>query len=424
MELSRNKFAFYILMAVVVVLLNPYTLRLPLINQLLGFFLAGFLPGFLFLKINGFKEMDVIDRMLYSLGISIFFIMFIGLLINTTFPLLGFRKPLHAITPLLILSILLLLALSYRSLDKERFLESRDGLITPQNIFLLLLPFIIIISTYIRNISGNGSLIIITILLISLIPVFVAFNKIPRESYPLAVFAVSISLLFHLSLISNYIFGWDIQREYYLTSLVINNGYWNSTTSDAYNGMLSVVILAPVLSIFCKINPIWIFKVIYPVIFSFVPLALYQFFKKQVDERIAFFAVFFFMSLFVFYTEMLALARQQIAELFLALILLVMADKKIKGMHKSLLFVIFSFSLVVSHYGLSYIFMLMLFLSFLLVLIIYSPRFINRIKATSKRLKINPHLFDEQYTRGNIIRYSFEAIFLTFALEWYMYVSD
>lgn len=426
MELSRNKFVFYILMAVVIVLLNPYTLRLPLINQVLGFFLAVFLPGFLFLNITCVKEIDGVDRMLYSLGISIVLLMFTGLLINTLYPFLGIKTPFKSIyIDLTFFTLLFALIFLYFIFGEDPFSSAFDlnKLLDPVNVFLFSIPFVTIIGVYLRNVYGITFLLIISLLIISLVPILVAFGKIKKGSYIIAVSVVSISLLFHTSLVTNYIWGWDIQREYYLANNVLKSGFWKTFLYDNCNGMLSVTVLAPLISILTDLNLVWVFKLIYPLIFSFVPVVLFRFFEEQGDSRVAFFATFFFMSLFVFYTEMLALARQQIAELFLALILLVMADKKIKGMHKSLLFVIFSFSLVVSHYGLSYIFMLMLFLSFLLVLIIYSPRFIKRIKSTSKRLKINSHLFDEKYTRGNIIRYSFAVLFFTFALAWYMYVS-
>lgn len=412
-------------MAIVVFLLNPYTLRLPLINQVMGFLLAGFLPGFLFLKITGFKEIDSIDRMLYSLGISIAFLMFMGFLINTLYPLLGIKTPFRWIyIDLTFFALLFALIFLYLLFGEDSFSTvDLNRLLDHVNLFLFSIPFLTIIGVYLRNVYGITLLLIISLLVVSLVPILVAFGKIKKGSYIIAVSVISISLLFHTSLVTNYIWGWDIQREYYLANNVLKSGLWKTFIYDNYNGMLSVTILAPLISLLTDLNLVWVFKVIYPLIFSFVPLVLFRFFEKQGDSKLAFFATFFFMSLFVFYTEMLALARQQIAELFLALILLVMVDKKIKGMHKSLLFVIFSFSLVVSHYGLSYIFMLMLFLSFLLVLIIYSPRFIKRIKSTSKRLEINPHLFDEQYTRGTIIRYSFAVLFFTFALAWYMYVS-
>ena len=62
-----------------------------------------------------------------------------------------------------------------------------------------------------------------------------------------------------------------------------------------------------------------IFKVIYPILFSFVVLGLYSVFKKQTTNKIAFMSCFLFISVFMFFLEMPYLARQEIGELFVVL---------------------------------------------------------------------------------------------------------
>lgn len=292
------------------------------------------------------------------------------------------------------------------------------------DILLLFIPFLSIVGAYLRNAYEINILLMFSIFMISLIPLFVVYDKIPRSSYPLAVFIISVSLLFHTSLVGDHVWGWDIQHEYYLSDLVIKHGIWDSSIPDNYNAMLSVVMIAPIFSIFCKISLVWVFKVIYPFIFAFVPLALYQFFKKQVDEKLAFFSTFFFMASGTFCTEMTQLARQQIAELFLALLLLVMVNEEITKKSKALFFIIFSFSLVVSHYGLSYIFMLMLFSSCFILVIVRSPlKFSEKLQLSEKFKGFYSHLKD-QYIKNDLIKTTFVFLFFTFALTWYMYVSS
>lgn len=73
------------------------------------------------------------------------------------------------------------------------------------------------------------------------------------------------------------------------------------------------------------------------------------------------------------------LNRQIVAELFFVLLLLVILNKTIKPFNRALLFVIFSFGLIVSHYGLSEI-----LLFFILVTFVYSYfRKISNSKITS-----------------------------------------
>ena len=67
------------------------------------------------------------------------------------------------------------------------------------------------------------------------------------------------------------------------------------------------------------------------------------------------------MSLFAFYLQMPTLARQELAEFFFVLILLLLFDtKEISPFNRKILLVLFSFSLIVSHYGLTYLFIIYL----------------------------------------------------------------
>ncbi|MGO9387056.1 MAG: hypothetical protein ACLPWD_03305, partial [Methanobacterium sp.] len=173
-----------------------------------------------------------------------------------------------------------------------------------------------------------------------------------------------------MSLITNYIWGWDINSEFFLANQVALNSFWNLNLSSNYNSMLSVVILAPVLSSYIRLNLVWILKIIYPILFSMVPLGLYYVYSKQTCPKIAFYGTFFFMLLFTFYTEMLSLARQQIAELFLVLLLMVLINDNLNKTKKSFLAVIFGLSIVISHYGLTYLMMIILILSVLILYLI------------------------------------------------------
>ena len=222
------------------------------------------------------------------------------------------------------------------------------------------------------NFYSTNVLQMVLLPIIALLPVVIVCTRFtPEKYYPYAVFSIAITLLYHTALISPYIWGWDIQYEYYLTNVVIQDAIWDFTAYDNCNAMLSLMTLAPTYSILLGMGLDWIFKIIYPFFFALVPLGLYAVFQRQTDDKISFLACFFFMSFYVFYTEMLTLARQEVAELFLALIILSMVDRGISGQQKSALFLILSASLVVSHYGLSYIFMLVVLLALTIAIVEY-----------------------------------------------------
>jgi uncharacterized membrane protein len=121
--------------------------------------------------------------------------------------------------------------------------------------------------------------------------------------------------------------------------------------------MLSITILPTFYANLLNLDPIILFKTVYPLIFALVPLCLYQLWQKYIGAKFALIAAFLFMAQQTFYSEMLGLNRQIVAELFFALLLLVILNKALKPASKAALFTIFSFGLVVSHYGLSEIFL-------------------------------------------------------------------
>ena len=106
-----------------------------------------------------------------------------------------------------------------------------------------------------------------------------------------------------------------------------------------YNGMLSVVALAPIYSLISSLDLVWVFKLVYPVIFALVPVGLYQIFRRQLNDKVAFLSCFFFMSFAPFYVQMTTLARQEVAELFFVLLILLLVSKEMNQGIQSALFI-------------------------------------------------------------------------------------
>ena len=329
---------------------------------------------------------------------------------NMIYPFFGISRPISTVSLMITMSMVVL-GLGYISYKRDRkfsdpgFIEVK-GILSPPALFLCLIPFLSIFGSYQVNFHQNNIILAFLIIVLSITVVLIGFNKfIPKKMYPLAVFVIAISLLYHRSLTSMYLCGWDIQFECYLCNLVKINSIWDATIPTTYNAMLSIVMLAPIFSDICGMRITWVFKIFYPLIFALVPLGLYRVFQKQTNDTIAFLSVFFFVSIYTFYSEMLALARQQIAELFLVLLVLLMIDKNIDRVKRTGVFVIFAFSLAVSHYGLSYIFMFSL-------IAVCSMFFLSiRREKQSNMAK-------------SIITPKFVVLYITFALTWYMYVSD
>ncbi|MFN3284467.1 MAG: hypothetical protein ACK40Q_09580, partial [Pseudothermotoga sp.] len=183
--------------------------------------------------------------------------------------------------------------------------------------------------------------ILLMIIAISLLFIIGVFSKrlLPSELYPFAILMIAIALIYHSSFISSYLvtFGSDVAVEHFVFKITQNTAYWGSPNPyfehigyGRIHSMLSVTILPTIYSSLLNIDSTWVFKSIFPLIFSFVPLGLYQIWKGYVGKKYAFISAFLFMSYETFYTEMLGLNRQMIAELFFVLLLLVIVNKKMK----------------------------------------------------------------------------------------------
>jgi uncharacterized membrane protein len=410
--------------------LDAIGIQLPIARQLVGFIYLTFVPGFILLRILKLHGIGNIETILYTVGLSIVTLMFTGAFMNAVFPSLGISGPIATVPLVVTISavILVLCIICYlrdRDFQDPNFIDLKN-ILSPSVLFLCLIPFLAIFGTYAANFYHINSMLLLTLALIAVIAALIGLDLfISTKMYPLAVLLFAISLVFHKSLISMYVWGWDINIELYLSRLVSMHSIWDPTIPITCNSMLSIVMLTPIYSIISDLSITWVFKIIYPFLFSLVPLGLYQVFQKQTDDKIAFVSCLFFISLGSFYIEMLILARQQIAELFLVLLILLMINKSINKLKRSFLMIIFSISLAVSHYGLSYIFMLCLILAWLMLVLAENKRIRklmnNYLPNFGKELSFNPNRLKSE---DRSINSAFVLLFITFTLTWYISLSD
>ena len=386
-------------------------INIPILREVIGFIYLVYIPGIIILRIFRLHKLSNIETLFYSVSISLATLMFLGLLINFSLPFLGIEGPLSFVPLLLSINLvtILMLILSY-FFDNEFIQPALRIQISSKHLFLLLPLFLSIFGTFLINYHDNNLGIIVMVLTIAIIILLVGFNKIDKSLYSFIVLILSVSLLLHNSLISNYISGFDIQREYFLTNLVIYNFKWENLPNLAsltdLNSILSITILPAYFYYICNINIVWIFKIIYPLIYSLVPLGLFELFKREFNSKIAFFSVIYFIVNYSFFYNMVQLMRQMIAEVFLVAIILLFLDQKMDKRFRSILLIIFLLSLTMSHYGTAPIFLAVLIGVFILQ---YLYNLYKRNKMESKIDTINL----------NIV-----LIFLTIVLIWYIYNNN
>ena len=339
---------------------------IPILRQIVGFLFLTFIPGILILRILRVHNVHIVESLLYSVGLSLAFIMAMGVVANFALPPLGILRPI-ALLPLLItttFAILLLCLFAYIR-DKDFRPSSQSGNRASQStwqsfrdnpapyLLAVLLPLLAIMGTSMINVYDSNIVIFVLLLTIAIIIGLVAFNKfIPPRVYPLMVFMMALALMYQTTLISDYLVGNDIHQERYWAWLVLENGFWNATAPFPMNSCLSIVVLAPVHSLFLNMDIIWLFKIIYPFLFALMPLALFRIFSLQIKPQYAFLSVVFFITLPMFTMDMVQLARQQVSELFFALVILLLVDRRLTMLQRTTLVIIFGCGVVVSYYGL------------------------------------------------------------------------
>jgi uncharacterized membrane protein len=392
--------------------LSALGLELPLFTPIVGFIYLTFVPGILILRALRLQKLTITETVVYSVGLSLSLCMLIGFLLNLTGPFIGISKPIASL-PLLTtmtVSVLILCGLSYRrdrTASSPVIIDTKKVNVrefaSPALFFLLLIPLVSILGAYLVNFYHNNILLLLLICVICIAVALISFNKfIPARLYPLTIFSIAVALLYHKTLISSYLTGWDIHLEYYFSQLTLMNSYWDLAMPYAYNSTLSATILPATYSSLLHIDAAWIYKIAYPLFFSLVPVALYETYRRQTNERTAFLAAFFFMSLEVFFCAMASLLKQQIAELFLALLVLLILSRGMNSFKRAILTMVFSASLVVSHYALSYIVAFYILLAWLLL---YLVSVVGKIR------------------RVGMLTGAFASLFLVMVVGWYMYMA-
>ena len=94
-KISRffNFILFIQVALLVTICLDAINLHIPLIRELLSFIYLLFIPGILILRIIKLHKLGTIRTVLYSCGLSISSIMFIGFFMNLIYPFLGIKNP-------------------------------------------------------------------------------------------------------------------------------------------------------------------------------------------------------------------------------------------------------------------------------------------------------------------------------------------
>lgn len=372
-------------------------LNIPVFRQILGSIFLTFVPGWLFLCILKQDRLGLTEKFVLSVGLSISLIIFIGILINISYPLCGYETPLSLkslVTSFTFALMILAVIAHLRGFDffakrNDLSLDARYKAIVLIPIFFLPLS---VLGMHIMNTKDNNAMIMAMLFLISIyiILISVFHNKIPEQVYPLIILMISISLVLLMGMRSNHIIGSDTHMEYYIFLQTLSNEKWQILNKNTLDSCLSISIFPVIYQSFLNINPEYLFKILYPILFSISPLLVYIITREYLSEIYAFLASVFFMSQNIFLMTT-ANSRTTVAILFFGLTIVVLLNGRLSEFVKKLLFIIFIFSCIVSHYSTTYIFFFMMLFAAIGIQIMY------RLSSYKKRPAAKKiHLDNEQ----------------------------
>ena len=398
MEIRNFDAKQYFTVLITILLLTDLVilLNVPFLRQILGFHCFTIIPGLLILHILKLNKMEFLEKFVLSVGLSVAFLIFAGLLVNSLYPFIF--KPL-SLVPILTSFNGILLTLAYvaykRNKDdfdrKDVFnfeLDLKDKLTSPL-IFPFLLPFMAVLGAHLMNTQGNNIILLVMLFLIPAYVVAVVFSKdrISEATYPIAILTIGMALVLMFSLRSDHILGTDSSGEYYYSSLTMVNMHWTVILKDPfylfnYNTCLSIALLPVIYNNLLNIHLRYIYKIILQIIISITPLTLYLLFKKYIDHLYAFLASLLFISQYLFINSLIN-NKTAIAVFFFSLAIAILFNNKIDKLSKKILFIVFTICVILSHYATSYIFFVLMLASSLLSELIKRGKQINFEKNIS-----------------------------------------
>ncbi len=373
----------WILMVILLLIFTDLSiiLNIPFLRQTLSFLFFTIVPGFLIFLIFPSNKINPLKKFVLSVGMSISFLMIIGLIINGLYPIL--IQPL-SFMPVFISLNLFVIALTVTAYWRNRkalnidlgFKFDLKGKLVSPMIFPFVLPLLAILGTYLMNTTQNNILLLTMLALIPLYLVAVVYlrDKIHPFTYPLAIWLIGLSLLLMHGLTSNHLLGIDVHREYYCFQLTQMGYHWDlNAYYNPYNACMSITILPMMYQVLSGMGGEYIFKLFMAFIGSITPLIVYLVAKKYIADKYAFLAALLFIFQ-LFFINILGAIRQEIAMIFFFLTIMVLFDSKMDKWFRKSFIILFIFSTLISHYSTAYV-------AFVLILpILLYPFFENLIK--------------------------------------------
>jgi uncharacterized membrane protein len=281
-----------------------------------------------------------------------------GLVVDLIGPFIGVSMPLRTMPLLICLEITCfgLLATSIHAPD-DVGVPWTTVLMPVRYTWPLILP-VVAAAGALRLNNGHTNLVAVLALAACALVVVAALllsSRLDEVLLAFIVYSAQLAQMWAYSLRGSLVYGFDIATEYYDLHHAVLTGVWHTAHDNAYTAMLSVTILPAELHFLSGLPDLMIFKVIYPMISSLFPVAVFCLARRVLSRSWAYAAASFFVMQGAFSQELPAVARQEVALVLFAALIAAMLDTHLERWTQYILVSLLGLAMVLAHYSTTYV---------------------------------------------------------------------
>lgn len=186
--------------------------------------------------------------------------------------------------------------------------------------------------------------------------IVICTDLVNPKLYPLALFSMNLAMMYQVTLLTPYLVGTDIHPEYYYYRESLVNG-WNLSISNNYNTAIGLTLVAPFLTRVLHIDGLWVFKAVYPALYSITPVLLYLAFREIIGSKRAFLACFFFVAIPTNLIEVTGITKLQLSGLCISFAIFLLLYRRWTPKLRLALILPAVALIVLTHYSTGYVFL-------------------------------------------------------------------
>ena len=341
----------------------------PILSMILMVAMVTF-PGYAILSLMTLNKGNFLRVLYFSVLFSILFLSIFFAAYSFLAFHFGFHQPLERRPIVSILSILFFLfAIPIIRNEKSVLTISTVKVKSDSNFQkkYLIIPFLVtvpVISFVIVSfLNRGGSSVPAEIFLTSVVLLMISLLSMRTSFHSSSIFIVFFYVLIVAVLLSSSFrgdggfWGSDINQEYSTASKTFLDGFWIPGSHETvYHSMLSITVLPVVISIITKLSLSSVFKIFYPLLAAFLPIASYSLIRKYARHSVSLGVVLIqIVGSISFISQIVALTRQIVGLAFFLGILMLVLDPIESRSKRVSLILFFTLGLSVSHYSSSYL---------------------------------------------------------------------